>query len=216
MKKVFSETGEWECPKCRMGAWGYRCARCSFDIYAGFLPRFYASVADGLITWVCAFLFLNFRCHSLESYWAVTIFGFFFYRFYHIVFVAWWGQTPGKILARIKVVRLDGSPARWTNALLRNSVETLLAAMVYFLELQAVQKVSPAVFAAAANKDGLVLALIPPLAIAIAVASKLYVLSELVVLWFNPRRRAIHDFIAGTVVVHDPRMPLLPWTKRLG
>jgi uncharacterized RDD family membrane protein YckC len=68
----------------------------------------------------------------------------------------------------------------------------------------------------AGHKDSLVLALIPPLAVAIAVASKLYVLSELVVLWFNRRRRAIHDFIAGTVVIHDPRLPLLPWKKTRG
>lgn len=211
MKKIFSETGKWVCPRCEKGANGYTCARCGFDVYAGFLPRLYASVVDGLITWICAFLFLYLRGHSLAAFWTVTIFGFFFYRFYHIVFVAWWGQTPGKMLAHIKVVRLDGSPAGWMNAFMRNSVETLLAMAIYFLELQAIQKVSAAAFAAAADKDSLILALIPSMAIVFSVSSRLYVLSELVVLWFNRKRRAIHDFIAGTVVIHDPRMPLLPW-----
>jgi uncharacterized RDD family membrane protein YckC len=41
---------------------------------------------------------------------------------------------------------------------------------------------------------------------------------DLVVLLFNRRKRALHDFIAGTVVIHDldkPRFPVLD-PDRLG
>jgi hypothetical protein len=44
-------------------------------------------------------------------------------------------------------------------------------------------------------------------------ASKLYVYSEYVVMWMNKRKRAIHDFIGGTVVIHDPRQSILPWRR---
>src|SRR5258708_16947922 len=101
---VFLKTGEWVCPKCGERASGPKCASCKFCIYAGFLPRVLSSVADGLVVWPVARLFLFLRNHSLTAFWIVTVVGFFFYRLYHIFFVATWGQTPGKMIARIKVL----------------------------------------------------------------------------------------------------------------
>jgi uncharacterized RDD family membrane protein YckC len=34
---------------------------------------------------------------------------------------------------------------------------------------------------------------------------------EIIVLLTNKKRRAIHDFVAGTVVIHDPRLPKTLW-----
>jgi uncharacterized RDD family membrane protein YckC len=146
----------------------------------------------------------------------VTIFGFLFYRLYHIACVALWGQTPGKMIARIKVVRVNGTNVGWGHALLRNSVETLLAAVIYYIELRAATHVSPETYAAADfyARDRLVQVFVPHLTVYIAWASRVYVGSEFVVMWLNRRKRAIHDFIGGTVVIHDPRLPTFPW-KRL-
>jgi uncharacterized RDD family membrane protein YckC len=172
-------------------------------------------VADGFIIWPFVYFFLFLRCQSLEIYFIVTVFGFFFYRFYHIGFVALWGQTPGKMLARIRVARLDGSRVNWANAFLRNSVESALAAVVYFLEFKAALGVSPAQYSAADlfERGAVVQALVSPAVVYISWASKLFVASEFGVLLFNQKKRAIHDFIAGTVVLHDPRLPVLPWKR---
>ena len=215
MEKLFSPEGVWVCPKCGSLAAAIRCPQCRFSIYAGFVPRLVSSLVDGLILWPFAYLFLFLRCPSLGAYFSVTILGFIFYRTYHIGFVALWGQTPGKMLARIRVAKLDGSPVDWGNALLRNSVETILATVVYGLEIKAALGVTGAQYMAADffERGKVVQALVPSAALYIAWASRAFVASEFVVLWMNRKKRAIHDFIAGTVVLHDPRLPLFPRRK---
>ena len=214
-EKIFSSSGEWICPRCGKAARGSKCPSCKFCIYAGIVPRVLASVVDGLLVWSFARFFLYLRNESLPAFWIVTITGFFFYRLYHIFFVAKWGQTPGKMAAKIKVVRLDGSPVGWSHALLRNSVETLLAMVIYYLEFKAATLVSASEFAAAdfSKRAAMIDALVPPLAVYISWTSRVYVGSEFVVMWMNRKKRAIHDFIGGTVVVHDPSMPFLPWKR---
>jgi uncharacterized RDD family membrane protein YckC len=44
-------------------------------------------------------------------------------------------------------------------------------------------------------------------------ASFIYDWSEIIVLLTNKKRRAIHDYIAGTVVIHDPRFSRTPWNN---
>ena len=150
MERVrFTEDGHWNCPKCGAQASGKKCKNCKFLIYAGFVPRVIAGLVDWVITLTAAKLFLFLRSNSLNAYLTVTIFGFIFFRLYNILFVALWGQTPGKMVARIHVVRLDGSPVGWVHAILRNSVETLITAVIYYYEIHAALSIPPADFAAA-------------------------------------------------------------------
>ena len=88
-----------------------------------------------------------------------------------------------------------------------------MAAIVYFLELKAATHVSAADYTAAAvsSRAALVQVFVPSYTVIISWLSKGYVMSEFVVLWLNRKKRAIHDFIAGTVIIHDPRLPLFPW-----
>ena len=214
--KYFSETGEWVCPQCGEKSKGPNCGRCRFCIYAGFWARVIASTVDKILITGAAQLFLLVRNYSLAGFGWVTVLGFLFYRFYHVGCVALWGQTPGKMAAQIKIVRLDGSPTALWRAFLRNSVETLLTAVVLVLELVAITKVAPAEFAAAdlAKRPALVDAFVPETATYVAWATQAFVLSEFVVLFLNKKKRAIHDFIAGTVVVHDPTLSFRPWRPK--
>lgn len=214
--RVFSPTGEWTCPRCGEKASGSRCGRCEFCIYAGFIPRVLSSLVDKAFIWSAARFFLLVRNYSITSFWAVTLLGFLFYRFYHIGCVALWGQTPGKMAAKIKVVKVDGSAATWWNAFLRNSVETLLTTVVLFLEIKAVLTVSPVLFASTdfAKRPALIDSFVPGIAVDIAWATQAFVLTEFVVLFLNKKKRAIHDFIAGTVVIHDPRLSRTPWKSK--
>jgi len=211
----FSKDGKWYCPRCGALAQGQKCPQCQFFIYAGFIPRVIAGLTDGAICWGAAKLFLFLRCNSLHAFLMITVIGFIFYRLYHILFVALWGQTPGKMLARIQVVRLDGSSVGWTHAILRDSVETILAAVLYYFEINAALHIPATDFSAAAleQRETLIKALIPHVAVYLAAASHIYVYSEYVVMWMNQRKRAIHDYIGGTVVIHDPRHTILPWRR---
>ncbi len=215
--KIFTHNGEWTCPRCGEKSTGPNCAHCRFCIYAGFFPRVFSSLVDKGFIWSLAQLLLLARNYSLTHFWVVTIAGFLFYRFYHIGCVALWGQTPGKMAAKIKVVKVDGSSATWLNAFLRNSVETFLTLAVLVLEMKAATMVSATEFAATdfTKRAALMDTFVPKIAIYIAWFTQVFVLSEFVVLFLNRKKRAIHDFLAGTVVIHDPRLSFFPWRRRL-
>ena len=171
---------------------------------------------DKGIIWSIARLFLFARNFSLAGFWFVSIFGFLFYRLYHIGCFALWGQTPEKMAARTKVVKKDGSAVGWGNAFLPNSVESLLTTLVQVLELKAATRVTSARFAATefAKRSGLIDFFVPDTAVYIAWATQALVFSEFVVLFLNRKKRVIPDFLAGTVVIHDPRLLLFPWREK--
>jgi len=52
--------------------------------------------------------------------WLLGIIGFFLIGIAYLVcFWAWRGQTPGKMVMRIKIIRTDGSEMGWRIAVLR-------------------------------------------------------------------------------------------------
>ncbi len=95
-------------------------------------------------------------------------------------------------------------------------METLLTLVVLVLEMKAVTMVSSADFAATdfAKRPALMDKFLPEIVTYIAWATQAFVLSEFVVLFLNKKKRAIHDFIAGTVVIHDPHLPFFPWHRK--
>ena len=216
MERVtFTKDGHWNCPKCGIEASGKKCRNCKFLIYAGFIPRLVAGLVDGAVIWCAVKLFLFLRVNSLTAYLVTTIVGFIFFRLYHILFVALWGQTPGKMVARIHVVRLDGSPVGWTHAVLRNSVETAIVMVLTYYEIVVALHIPPSDFASALieQRESLMQAAMPHFTVYLPLLSKVYVWSEYVVMWLNKRKRAIHDFVGGTVIIHDPRQSILPWRR---
>jgi uncharacterized RDD family membrane protein YckC len=112
--------------------------------------------------------------------------------------------------AGIRVVERDGTPVGWVTAFKRSAVGIGLAAGALIFGVASVAGMDPAAFAAldASQRSALVA---EPSTAAAAVWDGLYqvwVWSELVVVLFNRRRRALADFIAGTVVVVGPgRLP---------
>ena len=48
-----------------------------------------------------------------------TVFGYFIVLFYFTLFTGWEGQTPGKMLFRLRVVRVTGEPIGYGRAFLR-------------------------------------------------------------------------------------------------
>ena len=116
-----------------------------------------------------------------------------------------WGQTLGKMVSRIMVTGLKGERIGYSKATLRSSVDILLMSLyvsgvvsmfatwqgpelssLSYMELNASIRERNA-----ASDLWLTLGLI-------------WTGSELIVLLLNEKRRALHDFIAGTVVIHKP------------
>ena len=111
------------------------------------------------------------------------------------------GQTVGKMATQIKVIRLDGSSIGLREALLRDSVAIGIALirlpflLFVFLgwEWSSWSTMSP-------ELRGQLLRERNPVEPWCDYAQHTWFWSELIVLLLNEKRRALHDFIAGTVV----------------
>ena len=122
---------------------------------------------------------------------------------YEIGTVARWGQTFGKMFTGVQVTRIDFNRIGFGRASLRSAVTIALGCVFMFYELHLVALIPKEIvravpfkyvglFASHFGAHNLTL-LFWPLAI--------WEMAELVTMLFHPNRRAIHDLIAGTVVV---------------
>lgn len=125
---------------------------------------------------------------------------------YTLWFHAKHGQTPGKKLMRVRIIRLDGARIGWTEALNRSSVDIAMGLIGIIGLLIALSQISAGEYAAlaAVDKGVRMKSLTPAWINLVNDLTFVWILSEFVVMMFNRRRRAIHDFIGGTVVVRDP------------
>lgn len=95
--------------------------------YAGFWIRLAAYLIDGIILWLIG-LFTDFYlgqifkmtgATDLEARVTLNLTAWLMNIAYLVGFWVWRGQTPGKILLGVKIVRTDGSPLSVKRALLR-------------------------------------------------------------------------------------------------
>lgn len=111
--------------------------------------------------------------------------------------------TPGKLIAGIKIIKINGKPIGWKEAILRHSVLFILTIFSVIVMIISLLKANETVF----NSLGwlkqteylMSLAAIPFMVH--AWTSNIWIYSEFIVLLTNKRKRAVHDFIAGTVIV---------------
>ena len=174
-------------------------------VYAGFWRRFGSMVIDGFM---CVPLVLLSEKYGIQSslnfiltsyltpilFWAYMI--FFHYKY---------GATIGKMVFKIKITLPDGSKIKLREAILRSSVDlvfllfTFLALSIAFLdtELDFVFLLNEDII----TRHNYLELHYPSWYVFVDVCSNIWIWSELLVLLFNDRKRAIHDYIAGTVVI---------------
>ena len=119
------------------------------------------------------------------------------------------GQTVGKRVMGIRVVRTAGERIGWREAWLRSSVEVLFSALGVAGSFVALATIADTdYYGVGWMQRGQNLAAHEPAWLAwTATVTQIWVWSEVVVMLFNKRRRALHDFIAGTVVTSEQRIP---------
>jgi uncharacterized RDD family membrane protein YckC len=169
-----------------------------------------AILLDGLLL-IVPVLFLHWRIPNpgRTASIATQLGTWSFLVFFHVYCVGRWGGSPGKLLMGLRIVRADLSPAGWLEAWRREApglAVSLISNAVYVYSLLHIP---------ASVYDHLTVAeRLEMTAAAGGIAhrastwlSYVWILSELVVLLTNRRRRALHDFVAGTVVVQTEREP---------
>jgi uncharacterized RDD family membrane protein YckC len=170
--------------------------------YAGFWRRLSALLVDALVFSPLLAASIWASSQTRDVYRDFIILNWLIANIYHILCIARWGQTIGKKSAGIRVVRISGERVSWREAFLRNSVDTLLSLASNASTWLAIGALSEADWIQDSPQKWIQIdALRPVWGHWLNVAFHGWILSELIVLLFNKRRRALHDFIAGTVVI---------------
>ncbi len=180
-------------------------------IYAGFWKRLCAGIVDFFV--IVPFIFFDVWLGSFSKEWALVLLvpmGFL-YATYDIFFHARWGQTIGKKATGIRVVRLNGEPISWHEASLRSSVDVVFAILRIVSTGFALSNFPDAQYLSLGwmERQSKIVELSPSWLHWVDWVSHIWVWSEVITLLFNKKKRAIHDFIAGTVVIHtkEQRQP---------
>jgi uncharacterized RDD family membrane protein YckC len=122
---------------------------------------------------------------------------------YFIVCTALWGQTLGKRAAGIQVRSVDGGGVTLGQSLVRDLVPLAGALLGIFGALIAYGSLPPEVAAQSgpAVKDA-IRAGLPGWASSADIITSVFEVADVIVFFSTMRFRALHDLMAGTVVVH--------------
>jgi uncharacterized RDD family membrane protein YckC len=179
------------------------------SIYAGFWSRLASLFLDFLIMLPYVFLVLYINAMNKSAYYYTFIPGLIFHFWFSIYLVKRYGGTPGKLIAGIKILKINGTDVQWREAILRQSVNFLLTIFVSLMTLYALSQADGEYYENLGwlQKQEYLFSLTPLLFLIYTWTSNIWVYSELLVLLFNKRKRAIHDFIADTVIVKTKYIP---------
>ena len=173
--------------------------------YAGFNKRLIAGLVDTLILIPLYFVYYVGSSFPKPVTIVLSVIGIAAYSVYNTYFHAKFGQTPGKMVAGIRVLKTDGHPITVRDALMRSSVDIALAVV---LSASATIEILSTPDGAYQSEWSEAVRYAPAWGLWAEWIDLVWIWSEVVVVLFNRKRRAIHDFIAGTIVVVDPRPQL--------
>jgi uncharacterized RDD family membrane protein YckC len=175
----------------------------STSIYAGFWIRLGSLLLDFIIMIPVVAFILYLNGLSLNSYYYTFIPNLIFTIWYRIYLVKKYGGTPGKLIMGIKILKIDGSDVSWKEAILREIVIISLTIFADIIQIIALSQADKTHYESLTwlTKEQYVMSLTPLLFTIYTWLSNTWVYSEFFVLLFNKRKRALHDFIAKTVIV---------------
>jgi uncharacterized RDD family membrane protein YckC len=131
---------------------------------------------------------------------------------YRVYCHAIWGQTVGKRVAKLRVLRLSGEAIGWRESLLRSSVEMLFTGLTLSAQLIALAAIPAAEFAVLdmVQQNSNLQVYTPAWSSHVMTLSGIWYIASLIALFVNDQRRTLHDFIAGTVVTGAEAVPSVP------
>lgn len=175
----------------------------SVSAYAGFWKRLGAAIIDLLIVVPIAVL-ANSQIMSPSKAMIFVVVLSLLFNAYTIYFHYKFGATLGKMALGIKVTLLNGDRIGIKQAVLRSSVDVILVIFIIVAQVLALSKADPEIYSRLdwMGRAQYTTLLFPVWYGLVNLISQFWYWGEFVVLLFNKKKRAIHDFIAGTIVVN--------------
>lgn len=173
------------------------------SLYAGFWIRFGSLLLDILIISPVIFLSLYINGLSKNAYYYTVLPILIFHFWYNIYLVQKNGGTPGKLLSGIKILKTDGTDLTWREAILRHIVDFGLTIFFAIITIIALSHSDTEYYESLnrMKKTEYLTTLLPIYFTFYTWTSNIWTWGELIVLLLNKRKRALHDFIAETVIV---------------
>lgn len=171
--------------------------------YAGFWRRFGAYWLDFVI-FIPIFaisMWGNEQSRLFQLYWLIP--GLIIGLWFHVYLVKRYGGTPGKLILKIKIIKTTGEDVGYKESILRYSVLFVISlVMSLALMLVALGMTDAEYFSMGwQERTAYMRERASPWYSYASIAINVWVWSEFVVMLTNKKRRALHDFIAGTVVI---------------
>ena len=173
--------------------------------YAGFWRRFCAYWLDLLILIPLMFFAIwganQSRFFNLYYLIPDSLFGIW----YHAYLVKRYGGTPGKFLAKIKITKLDGTAVGYREAFLRYSVLLVLSTLMSIAGVMVTLGMNNEAYHAMKwmERSKFMLENMPTWYSIVNIILNIWIWGEFIVMLTNKKRRALHDFMAGTVVIRN-------------
>lgn len=172
-------------------------------IYAGFWRRLGAFWLDFIIILPISALCLWGAEQSkyFSSYYFLP--GLLFGLWFHVYLVKRYGGTPGKLLLKLKITKLDGNPIGYQGAFLRYSVMFVLGSFVSIASILATISIPDETYYSLQfmERSRHLMTYMPSWYKPLNILLNIWIWSEFIVLLTNKKRRAIHDFMASSVVL---------------
>jgi len=173
----------------------------SFFKYRTFWPRFWGPSIDSVILWplisLLPLLLGALLDTSLNVAWGMSLFIWTIQFGYIIYFNGRYGGTVGKLKCNLRILdHKTEQPITFKQAFLRDSIPVALALAFFVIYLSEPTE----------EKDA-------RLILVLSGIYMLWFLAEILTMLTNSKRRALHDFIAGTVVVRTNIRKRHPFPK---
>ncbi len=160
--------------------------------YQTIIPRIIATLIDFVI--FIPLIYLEHLILIPELPFAVSIISLILYYLvgsgYNIIFHAYFGQTIGKMIMKIRLVDVEDNPIGFKKAILRDSPYLFLGMMDFLLEVNQISLTSLAEI----HRESYFFE-------AITITYIILGIAEVIVTLSNSKRRRLSDYIAGTVVI---------------
>jgi uncharacterized RDD family membrane protein YckC len=171
--------------------------------YATFWQRFAAMWVDGFILLPFMLLFGWLEAESKSLAYLIPLPRWVLFAGYHIFCHGRFGQTVGKYTMGIRLVQTDGKSITWYQAWLRSSVDLIFGLLAICSHVIALSRIEETAYQTMSWNEQMkaIIDGAPVWLSWVGTASQIWIWSEVIVMLFNKKRRALHDFIAGTVVI---------------
>jgi uncharacterized RDD family membrane protein YckC len=172
-------------------------------VYAGFWRRLCAGWIDTFIIVPLVYLFELPETMGLPLAIILTILSTALFSMYNVIFNACYGGSPGKLAVGIRITRPNGYSIGWSEAWKRSAVDIIIALILVMADIWTLLHLDWDKYSSLGWIDRIYLRTesAPTWCTVILLLQDVWVWSEVFVLLFSDRKRAIHDFIAGTVVI---------------